>query len=882
MTKRSGKFILELQKQAAKCNFGDQLHVQLRDRLIAGINIPSLGRELLKMPNCSFQDARTACINYEAVNELDIQSMKISNTLLSRRDELQSQGQSNLRSFNSDSYSRVNMKGVSTRNYKANHKGEMKFGKCLSCGKFHARNSCVFRNAKCFICGKVGHIQSVCKATVHFASSCTKSCNLNFNNSDVSSDHLSLSTISKGNAHIQKRLYTSLGSFHDFILDTGGIESIISFKNLKALDPNVVVRPTEVSILGITGHRLPIRGCCELLIRDDNFPYIPCEFLVSETGLSILSLKNLERLNVELSFLVREENSDTLLKDLIATCAKCSGGMKIQPIKLQVQSDPVFLKRRIIPCGLREAVHKTLNDLCSKDIIEPIQSSAWGTPIVTSLKSDGKTPGICGDYRLTLNSRLLKRTCTTVEAEDILNRLHGSKVFSKVDLKDAYLQIPLDQSSSILTTINTPFGLFKYNFLPFGLSCSPAIFQEVMNKVVSDLEGVEVYQDDLIVHGSNKVVHDQKLIALLRRLIEKNITVNPNFSCRANCLFIILTSNSFKWSEEQESCLRSLLKFLQSDAVLRTYSPNVHSVLITDASPVGIGAVLEQEGRPVICISRKLTVTEHGYSQTQREALAVFWAVERLNKYLFGKKFTILTDHEALKFIYHPEKSLARSSAAMVQRWSIALSAYDYTVQHRSAKQIQHVEYIPRQSLQDKPINTSDCLLVQPLPVRRSDLIRETRRYFGCILSAIRKGWNANLERRFPIYFSKRDELSTTPDGILCLNDRVVIPPSLRKSVHEDLHSGHLGVEKMKSLARLICWWPEINADICRTANNCEKCHQLKNHPSKWVPWPVSSEAWQRIHADYCGPFLGKYYALVVIDSFSKWPEVFFHDFIKF
>ncbi|CAH8522430.1 unnamed protein product, partial [Schistosoma intercalatum] len=78
------------------------------------------------------------------------------------------------------------MKGVSTRNYKANHKGEMKFGKCLSCGKFHARNSCVFRNAKCFKCGKVGHIQSVCKATVHFASSCTKSCNLNFNNSAVS------------------------------------------------------------------------------------------------------------------------------------------------------------------------------------------------------------------------------------------------------------------------------------------------------------------------------------------------------------------------------------------------------------------------------------------------------------------------------------------------------------------------------------------------------------------------------------------------------------------------------------------------------------------------------------------------------------------------
>ncbi|VDO79031.1 unnamed protein product, partial [Schistosoma mattheei] len=103
---------------------------------------------------------------------------------------------------------------------------------------------------------------------------------------------------------------------------------------------------------------------------------------------------------------------------------------------------------------------------------------------------------------------------------------------------------------------------------------------------------------------------------------------------------------------------------------------------------------------------------------------------------------------------------------------------------------------------------------VQPLAVRRPDLIRETRGHFGSVLSAIRKGWNANLKRRFPVYFSKRDELSTTPDGILCLNDRVVIPPSLRKSVLEDLHSGHLGVEKMKSLSRLTCWGPEINADM--------------------------------------------------------------------
>ncbi|VDP19044.1 unnamed protein product [Schistosoma margrebowiei] len=263
------------------------------------------------MPNCSFQDARTACITYEAVNELDIQSMKISNTSVSRHDELQSQGQSNFRPFTSDPFTML------VYIYK----------RCLN-KELQSKS----QSAKCLKCGKIGHIQSVCKATVHFASSNTRSCNLDPNNSDVPSDHLSLSTILKGNTHIQKRLYTSLGSFHDFIVDTCSIETIISFKNLKYLDPNFVVKPTEVSILGITGHILPIRGCYESLIRDDNSSYIPCEFLVSETGLSILGPKNLKRLEVELSFLVSNEYSDTLLIYLIATCAKCSEGMKIQPI----------------------------------------------------------------------------------------------------------------------------------------------------------------------------------------------------------------------------------------------------------------------------------------------------------------------------------------------------------------------------------------------------------------------------------------------------------------------------------------------------------------------------------------------------------------------
>ena len=97
----------------------------------------------------------------------------------------------------------------------------------------------------------------------------------------------------------------------------------------------------------------------------------------------------------------------------------------------------------------------------------------------------------------------------------------------------------------------------------------------------------------------------------------------PNFSQKASDLFDILSNKSFYWHAELEKQLRCLLNYLQSDALLKPFSPKLHSTIITDASPSGIGAILEQAGRPVIDVSRRLSKAEQGYSQTYREALAV-------------------------------------------------------------------------------------------------------------------------------------------------------------------------------------------------------------------------------------------------------------------
>ena len=83
-----------------------------------------------------------------------------------------------------------------------------------------------------------------------------------------------------------------------------------------------------------------------------------------------------------------------------------------------------------------------------------------------------------------------------------------------------------------------------------------------------------------------------------------------------------------------------------------------------DASPVGIGAVTEQDGKPILFVSKTLTKAERGYAQIEREGLAIVWAIKRLHKYLFGRKFDLVTDNKPISFIFNPSKAVAVMTAA--------------------------------------------------------------------------------------------------------------------------------------------------------------------------------------------------------------------------
>ena len=152
---------------------------------------------------------------------------------------------------------------------------------------------------------------------------------------------------------------------------------------------------------------------------------------------------------------------------------------------------------------MRDEVNLELDKLQTNGIISAVQHSEWAAPIVPVLKSDGHSVRICGDYKVTVNREAQADSYPLPRIDDLFSKLAGGKVFSKIDLASAYVQIEVDDSSKKYTTINTQKGLFQQNRLPFGISAAPAIFQRLIENLFADLPYVSVYLDDILISGKD-------------------------------------------------------------------------------------------------------------------------------------------------------------------------------------------------------------------------------------------------------------------------------------------------------------------------------------------------------------------------------------------
>nr|XP_055054019.1 uncharacterized protein K02A2.6-like [Misgurnus anguillicaudatus] len=262
------------------------------------------------------------------------------------------------------------------------------------------------------------------------------------------------------------------------------------------------------------------------------------------------------------------------------------------------------------------------------------------------------------------------------------------------------------------------------------------------------------------------------------------------------------------------------------------YSVDKDLVLACDALPYGIGAVLMEDGseKPLGFMSRTLTPTEKRYSQLDKEGLAIIFRIKRFHKYIYGRTFTISTDHKPLISIFNEKKPVPQMGSQKVQRWATLLRAYEYKILYK-----------PRQEH----------------------------------ANADAKGWPREVDTMYKPYSQRKLELSVK-DGCVLWGARVVVPQRSRKAILKQLHHTHPGISRMKGLARSYVWWPGMDSEIEKEVQSCHTCQENRNPPAgaPLHPWEWPETPWSRLRVDYAGPFLGKMF-LILVDAHSKWIDVY-------
>lgn len=257
------------------------------------------------------------------------------------------------------------------------------------------------------------------------------------------------------------------------------------------------------------------------------------------------------------------------------------------------------------------------------------------------------------------------------------------------------------------------------------------------------------------------------------------------------------------------------------------------------------------------------------------------FGVRKFHQYLYGRKFTLLTDHRPLTTIFGPYTGIPSLAASRLQRWALLLSGHSYDIKYCKSDSHGNADGLSRLPLPvTKPESDSVDIFyfkeVEKAPVSAVQVQRETRNdpLLSSVMDMIVKGLPASSDESLRPFLGRRSELSVQ-SGCLLWGRRVIIPLSLRARVLQQLHAGHRGIVRMKEIARSYFWWPNMNKQIEEMVKSCSSCHKVRNNPplTPLHQWESPLEPWQRVHIDFAGPFEDRMF-LVAVDAHSKWPEV--------
>ncbi|XP_064463889.1 uncharacterized protein K02A2.6-like [Ornithodoros turicata] len=618
--------------------------------------------------------------------------------------------------------------------------------------------------------------------------------------------------------------------------------------------------------------------------------------------------------------------------------------------KVHVKADvkPVAQKLRRLPLALRDRVSKELNKLESEGIIERVDASPWVSPIVVVQKPDGNIR-LCVDLREP-NKAIVADAYPLPTVEELLNSLSGANYFAKLDLASAYYQVDLSQESRALTTFITHEGLFRFRRVCFGLASAPSVFQKLMLQLLRDCQGVVVYLDDVVVFGSDREEYRRNLRRVLKKIAEAGLTLNrkcvfdrqeiqflghqlssggirplqskidavmqapaqknqeglrafigltgyyarfvPRYAHVVEPLRRLLRKGaSFEWNKEADEAFRRVKQLLGAAGVLRPFDPKLPVIVTTDASSCGVGAVLQQRDEKslhtVAFASRTLSTAERNYSTGEREALACIWACERWHVYLWGRHFTLRTDHRALVTLLSTRGQGHRP--LRIVRWTARLLNYHYTVEHKKGYENVIADALSRLPLSNSEETKFDEEVVSWVTtcLTKAEVQRATEQddLLKKVITYIRTSWpvKRSVSTEEEPFYQVREELSVV-DGLVYRGERLVVPKQLSRRIISQAHQAHQGMVRTKQRIRQVYWWTSMDREVEEYVKSCAVCQaadkSARVSPAPLQPVPLPEGPWQKLAIDIVGPFQcapqGCRFAISLMDYFSRWPEVAF------
>lgn len=735
-------FILELKRQAALCEFASVERENLiRDMLVIGIRDDKLREELLRDAELNLDKAIQACKTRERTqNEASI--MASQNSTVVSVDRVQ-------------------------QNQRPKSQPGKQSSSCRNCGYSHGNTRpCPALRAACKNCKQTGHFIKVCpNAAVAAQPAKTVQAVEQQPEGSVAEPKVDLLRIynctlespsppdTEKAWHIDMRLGASVVTFK---LDTAAECNTLSVQDYEKLVPRPSLQPTPHIIKPYNAP--PFRPLGRVVLQ---YQSKPLEFLVmpgcEENLLGFKSCRELQliqRVSRLLNLISRKQFLENNA-DLFQGVGKIPG---LHKIHLKPDATPRVARWRRFAYTLQDKLVKTLREMESQDVIEPVREPTdWVSNITVVEKTDG-TLRVCLDPQ-TLNNAIQIPKYQIPKTDDILVHLSEMILFTVLDLKSGFWHLELDTESSKLTTFNSPIGRYRFKRLCFGINCAPEIFMATMVRIFGDIPNVYPYFDDLIIAARSEAEHDETLRQICIRARQYNVKFNsdklqykqtsvqflglviskegiqpaqkhiramlempkphdkqavlrflglvkflsrfiPNVSkLTANLRALTHKEAEFVWKTEHDGEFEYLKKLIVSQPILRYFDVTKPVLVQTDSSKDGLGSVLLQEDQPVAFASRALTPAEAKYSQIEKELLAIVFAVEKFHDYVYGLPILVHSDHRPLEAIL--KKDLDKVSPRL-QRLRLRLLKYNVDVQYKPGKQMLVADALSRAYLTDE------------------------------------------------------------------------------------------------------------------------------------------------------------------------------------